>query len=108
MSGFHATDPRAGGSALESMPSIPTDTLLDENDLMHIDDALNFEMDDTLGFGERMGGLVGETGLVGKETGVTDVTRPIQDARHGRGLEFGCRQRRVHDGQRRRQRDVER
>jgi hypothetical protein len=85
MSGFHATDPRAGGSALESMPSIPTDTLLDENDLMHIDDALNFEMDDTLGFGERMGGLVGETGLVGKETGVTDVTRPIQDARHGRG-----------------------
>ena len=60
------------------MPSIPTDALLNGDDLMHLDDALDFEVDEALAF-------VAPRGSSARD-GLTDADiRPISSARHGRG-----------------------
>lgn len=77
MSGFAGG---AGPSGLDRMPSIPTDALLDADDLMQLDDALNFEVDEALAFAPPGVSIppVGE--------GLTDVgIQPISAARPGRG-----------------------
>ena len=77
MSGFAGG---AGPSGLDRMPSIPTDALLDADDLMQLDDALNFEVDEALAFAPPGVSIppVGE--------GLADVgIQPITAARPGRG-----------------------
>ena len=77
MSGFAGG---AGPSGLDRMPSIPTDALLDADDLMQLDDALNFEVDEALAFAPPGVSIppVGE--------GLADVgIQPISAARPGRG-----------------------
>ncbi len=81
MSGF------AGPSGLDRMPSIPTDALLDADDLMQLDDALNFEVDEALAFAPPGVSIP----LVGE--GLADVgIQPISAARpgpSGRGTSAG-------------------
>jgi len=77
MSGFAGG---AGPSGLDRMPSIPTDALLDADDLMQLDDALNFEVDEALAFAPPGVSIppVGE--------GLADVgIQPISAARPARG-----------------------
>ena len=77
MSGFAGG---TGPSGLETVPSIPTDCLLDADDLMQLDDALNFEVDEALAFAAPDVSIppVGE--------GLADVgIQPISAARPGRG-----------------------
>ena len=77
MSGFAGG---AGPSGLDRMPSIPTDALLDADDLMQLDDALNFEVDEALAFAPPGVSIppVGE--------GLADVCiQPISAARPARG-----------------------